>query len=100
MPSFWVMKNNEKITGVTLYKLTEGIDNGPIVSQKKIEIDSKFTQSDLVKLLKIEANNLIVETLHLIKDSKNLKNVKGGTYFKFPTRTDVEEFKNANKKFF
>tara|TARA_X000000368_G_scaffold418015_1_gene416174 strand:- start:1925 stop:2683 length:759 start_codon:yes stop_codon:yes gene_type:complete len=100
MPSFWVMKNNEKITGVTLYKLTEGIDNGPIISQKKIKINPEFSQSDLVMLLKIEANNLIVETLHLIKDSKNLRTVEGGTYFKFPTKIDVKEFKHANKKFF
>ena len=38
MPTFWVLKNEEKETGVTLYKLTQGIDNGPIISKREFEI--------------------------------------------------------------
>ena len=36
MPTFWVLKNNETKTGVTLYQLTEGIDDGPIIAKKSI----------------------------------------------------------------
>ena len=42
MPTFWVLKNNEQKTGVTLYQLTEGIDNGPIISSKDFIISKKY----------------------------------------------------------
>lgn len=100
MPSFWVLKNNEKITGVTLYKLTEGIDDGPIISQKAIEIPENMTQAELIILLKIKANDLLIETLSLIKDFKNYKFIEGGSYYKFPAKQDILEFKKNNKKFF
>ena len=38
MPSFWVMKNNEKYTGVSVFFVDEGIDSGPIIVQEKLEI--------------------------------------------------------------
>ena len=38
MPTFWVMKNNEKYTGVSVFFVDEGIDSGPIIVQEKIEI--------------------------------------------------------------
>ena len=100
MPTFWVLKNNESVTGVTLYKLTEGIDNGPIISQKKINIEKNIPQSKLIKKLKILANDLILNSINLIKDKKNFKYVSGGSYFKFPNKNDVIEFKKMNKKFF
>ena len=33
MPSFWVLKNQEKYTGVSVFFVDEGIDSGPIVVQ-------------------------------------------------------------------
>ena len=45
MPTFWVLKNNEQKTGVTLYQLTEGIDNGPIISSKDFIIPKNMPQS-------------------------------------------------------
>ena len=39
MPTFWVLKNNEKYTGVSVF-IDEGIDSGPILVQK-IEIKNQ-----------------------------------------------------------
>lgn len=100
MPTFWVLKNNEKKTGVTLYKLTEGIDDGPIISQKEIVIGEGVTQASLVKTLKVEANNLVLNSINLITDPKNYISQSGGTYFRFPSKQDVLAFKKNNKKFF
>lgn len=100
MPTFWVLKNRETKTGVTLYKLTEGIDDGPIIACKEYEITKKITQSKLIKDLKILANDLLIESIDLIKDRNNYKESKGGTYFKFPSREDVKEFKRRNQKFY
>ncbi|MEO8446826.1 MAG: methionyl-tRNA formyltransferase [bacterium] len=39
-PVQWVIINNEKETGVTLFQIAEGeVDNGKIISQAKVEID-------------------------------------------------------------
>ena len=98
MPSFWVLKNKEKYTGVTLYKLTEGIDDGPIIASRKIKITENETQSTLVLKLKILANDLIVSDLDKIKNIKDYKSNKGGSYFSFPTKKDVALFRSSNGK--
>ena len=100
MPTFWVLKNKESKTGVTLYQLTEGIDNGPIIAYKEFKISSYITQSNLIKELKILANDLIIESIEMVKDKNNYKEPEEGTYFKFPNRKDVKEFKQNNNKFF
>jgi len=100
MPTFWVLKNSEKETGVTIFKLTEGIDDGPIINSRKIEIDSTTTQSELVKKCKYLANELIIEALELVTPPGKYKKNEGGSYYKFPTRKDVREFYKNEKHFF
>ena len=100
MPTFWVLKNREAKTGVTLYQLTEGIDDGPIIARKEFDLTPQITQSKLIKELKILANDLVVEKIDMIKNMDNYKKSVGGTYFKFPSRADVKVFKNNNKRFF
>ena len=56
-----------------------------------------MSQSDLIKKLKILANDLIIDDLELIRN-KNYKNSSGGSYFKFPTSQDVLEFRKKKKK--
>ncbi len=102
MPSFWVLKNNEKETGVSVFYVDEGIDSGPIIVQKKFDIDER-SQADLIKYSKKIGMDAIIEAIDLIiNDSVNLipnpDNEK--TYFSFPSREDVLEFKRIGKKFF
>jgi methionyl-tRNA formyltransferase len=100
MPTFWVLKNEDSNTGVTLYQLTEGIDDGPIIASKEFALTPKLTQSKLVRELKILANDLVIESIDMVGDIKNYKKSKGGSYFKFPSREDVIEFKKNNQKFY
>ena len=51
MPSFWVLKNNEEFTGVSVFFVDEGIDSGPIIVQKKVKIND-LTQQQLIKITK------------------------------------------------
>lgn len=99
MPTFWVLKNNEKKTGVTVFKLTEGIDDGPIINQNEITIGS-MTQSELVRSLKFMANDLLLKAFDLLNKPETFKNNTGGTYYKFPTKYDVKEFYKNKKRFF
>ena len=100
MPTFWVLKNKEKITGVSLYKLTEGIDNGPIVNQSIIKINESLSHAELIKKSKIIGNDLIINSFDKIKNNEKLKNNLHGSYYKFPTSSDVKEFYRNGKSFF
>jgi methionyl-tRNA formyltransferase len=102
MPSFWVLKNNEKYTGVSVFFVDEGIDSGPILVQKKVEIGHR-SQEELIRHTKQIGMECIIESVELIqKGSYNLipNPAEEMTYFTFPTRNDVDEFYKAGKRFF
>jgi methionyl-tRNA formyltransferase len=102
MPSFWVLKNNETHTGVSVFFVDEGIDSGPILVQKKVEIGS-MSQEALIKHTKKIGMDSIIEGLGLI-DRGNFELIANPeaekTYFSFPTREDVIAFYKAGKRFF
>ena len=102
MPTFWVLKNNEKTTGVSVFFVDEGIDSGPIIIQKSIDIESK-TQSQLIKITKKIGMELIAKSIDMIHNGnlQLIENPKNkSSYYSFPTREDVLIFKRNNKKFF
>jgi len=103
MPSFWVLKNNEKETGVSVFFVDKGIDSGPILVQKKMPINENMTQAELIKKSKKLGMDAIIESIELIHQNnyKLIPNTdKEKTYFSFPTREDVKEFYRAGKKFY
>lgn len=102
IPTFWVLKNNELYTGVSVFFVDEGIDSGPIILQEKVEIGQK-TQQQLIKETKLIGMNLILKSIDLIDNNKvqlieNPESKK--SYYSFPTREDVKEFKRIGKSFF
>lgn len=102
MPTFWVLKNNEKHTGVSVFYVDKGIDSGPIVVQKKIEIGDK-TQQELIKETKKLGMEAIAEAVDLIhKDQVNIipNDDAQKTYYSFPTKEDVMIFLSNGKRFF
>jgi len=102
MPSFWALKNEEKETGVSVFFVDEGIDSGPIIVQKKINIEN-MTQWELIRATKFLGVESIIDALKII-NSNNYSTIENddndSTYFSFPTRKDVIEFKKKGKKFF
>jgi len=102
MPSFWVLKNKEKYTGVSVFFVDEGIDSGPIIVQKKVEIGDR-TQEELIRYTKKIGMDAIIESIDLIENNK-VKLIKNDTnemtYFSFPTQEDVQEFLSNGKRFF
>tara|TARA_B100001057_G_C22549674_1_gene832918 strand:- start:47 stop:805 length:759 start_codon:yes stop_codon:yes gene_type:complete len=98
MPTFWVLKNNEDYTGISVFFVDEGIDSGPIIVQRKVKIIKK-NQADLIMKTKKIGMECIAEAILLIKDNlvklkPNDKNQK--SYYSFPKREDVIEFKKNN----
>ena len=102
MPTFWVLKNDEKKTGVSVFYVDKGIDSGPIIVQKVVLIGNR-TQEELIRYTKKLGMQAISESVDLIKKDQVIlieNDPSKKTYFTFPTRQDVLEFKKNGKKFF
>ncbi len=101
MPSFWVLKNNEKETGVSVFFVNEGIDSGPILVQKRVEIGSRSQAQliDFTKKLGMEAILESIEKIHAGGYELIANPESEMTYFSFPTRADVKEFLRIGKRF-
>ena len=65
-PALSTILADEKITGVSIMQMSEGMDEGPVVAQAKIEFADDTCPprgSELEELLATEGGNLLAETL-------------------------------------
>jgi len=102
MPSFWVLRNGEKDTGVSVFLVDEGIDSGPILVQKRVVIGDR-SQAELIKFTKRLGMIAILEAIELIDHGEyklHDNNAAEMTYFSFPTKADVIAFRAKGMKFF
>ena len=102
MPSFWVLRHNEKRTGVSVFFVDEGIDSGPILVQNPVEIGN-MSQEELIHVTKKMGMDAILEAIDKIHSGNyqlQENDASQMTYFTFPTKEDVQAFKAAGKKFY
>lgn len=102
MPTFWALKNNETHIGVSVFFVDEGIDIGPIIVQEKVEIGN-LTHAALIVHTKKIGMELIANAIAKIQKGKFETTPNPDSeisYYSFPTKKDVQEFKRAGKKFF
>ena len=102
MPSFWVLRNQESFTAVSVFYVDEGIDSGPILVQAQIEIKGQ-SQEQLINQTKKIGMNCIVKAISKIqaKDISTMPNDDNQmSYYSFPTKGDVREFRRVGARFF
>lgn len=102
MPSFWVLKNKEKSTGVSVFFVDEGIDSGPILVQKEVPLKG-MTQEKLIKVSKKVGMDAIIEAVQKIQagDVATMPNNDVDmSYYHFPTKEDVRVFRSVGARFF
>lgn len=102
MPTFWVLRNGEKQTGVSVFFVDEGIDSGPIIVQETIDIGDR-SQEELIRLTKKIGMDAVIKAIGLIEsgDYTLIENdAAQKTYYPFPTRADVHEFFKAGRRFY
>ena len=68
-PINWALIKGEKITGITVMKMTEEMDAGPIIQQKETEISNLDTSITLEDKLSHFAAQLLLTSLHSIEDN-------------------------------
>lgn len=102
MPTFWVMKNGERETGVSVFLVDEGIDSGPIVVQKRVPIRTNRLE-ELIRETKVVGMDAVWEAVEKVRRGR-LKLIPNPdaekTYFSFPTKDDVRAFRGAGKRLY
>lgn len=102
MPTFWVLKNGEKETGVSVFLVDEGIDSGPIVVQRRVEIETDSLE-ELIRITKKVGMDAVWEAVGKV-GSGNYRPIpnpaEDKSYFSFPTAADVRAFRAAGKRLY
>lgn len=73
-PINWAIINGETVTGVTTMLMDEGLDTGPVLLQKEVEIERTDTARTLSEKLSKVGAELLVETLEGL-ENKSIKPV-------------------------
>jgi len=66
-PINWAILHGDKETGVTIFKMDEGLDTGDIILQKTIAISDNDNAGGLHDKLACEGAKLLIESLNMIK---------------------------------
>lgn len=103
MPAFWVLRNGETKTCVTVHDLGAKLDDGDILLQRDVEIAPQDTWDSLVTKTKAAGAMALIDSIEQIKAGTvnrrpNLENE--ATYFSFPTAKDKKAFLKSGRRFF
>ncbi len=94
--------NRDKKIGISIMKIKEKLDSGPVLVSKKFELDQNATHDEIEKKLSIEGADLLIQSLKSIEKG-NLKLVEQdesqATYAKKidKNETKINWNKDANK---
>ena len=101
-PAFWVIRNNEKITGVTLHLVEKGLDTGDIIDQKEVPIFDTDSMDILQKRIMVEGSQLLINCLNNINNNNYVikkQDNSDASYYSQPTKEDLKQFISLGKKF-
>ena len=100
LPNFWQLYHDEKQAGMTIHRIDTGIDTGDKLLQYFTPIESGDSLDDLiVKTKRAGALQMIKVIEEFRKGNVCYSKIEGeGSYFSFPSRADVAEFKRRGKR--
>lgn len=103
-PSFWVLANGERETGVSVHYMKEKIDAGDILVQKREEIRPDDTFYSLVRRLKTTIGpETLLKAVRKIKNGETSvihNDPDRGSYYSFPSKTAMKKFRALGRKWF
>jgi len=94
--------NGDKKIGVSIMKIQEKLDSGPILASKEFELDKNENHGEIEKKLSLEGANLLIESLKSIKNGNSKfvdQDASKATYAKKidKNETKINWNKDANK---
>lgn len=88
-PYFWVLRNKEKETGVTIHYIDEGIDSGNIIASRAIPITTADTEYSLRSKTAKIAPDCLLEVIQMFEEgrvSSLPQDNSAATYFSEPPK--------------
>ncbi len=67
-PTQWVIKNKDKVTGLTCHYIEKGIDSGDIIDQVIVKIEHKDNIDSIIEKQKLTVDNLLRQSLKKLLD--------------------------------
>lgn len=96
LPSFWMLANQEKNAGVSIYYVNEKIDAGELCGQRIFEILPGESLDSFITRSKAIAAELLLEVLGKIEDrtiTHSPLNLADGSYYSWPDKEAVARFR-------
>jgi len=96
LPNFWQMYYSEKKVGTTIHRINDRIDDGDILLQLETPILADETLDSLIIRTKKIGAELMIEAIERLKNGSLqpiANSSTGATYFGFPSKADVSEFR-------
>ncbi len=102
LPNFWQLYHDEKEAGMTIHRIDTGIDTGDKLVQYFLPISPNDSLHDLIIKTKKEGVGQLIKVIDDFRNGKvKYAKIEGeGSYFSFPGRADVKEFKKRGKRIF
>ncbi|OGB20919.1 MAG: hypothetical protein A3I66_20185 [Burkholderiales bacterium RIFCSPLOWO2_02_FULL_57_36] len=99
---FWVLANDEKETGVSVFFLSERIDAGAVIGQELIPISQDMSVASLYRKITEIGGHLLVQAISQIDEglTVTIPQVGKGSYYSMPDREAVRRFQRLGRKFF
>lgn len=98
---FWMLANNEKNCGASVFLLNEKIDSGQVIMQKDFPIDDDETVESLYRKLTDKISALLNQTVYKFFNKESfaeIPQIGKGSYYPMPTTEAYRKFKNSGKK--
>lgn len=96
MPTFWQMYHGEKRVGVTIHYMSPRVDEGEVLLQDDMAIESGESLDHLIRRAKRHGAHCMAKVLRQIASNTQATiplNGAKGSYFTFPTIEEAREFR-------
>jgi methionyl-tRNA formyltransferase len=101
MPNFWAMYHGERVSAITVHTMDADIDRGDMLLQREFDLHEGESLDDLIKRTKVLGARCLLEALAEI-EQHGIRAIPPPelepSYFSFPSKAHVREFRRAGKK--
>jgi methionyl-tRNA formyltransferase len=97
MPVFWQMYHGEQKVGLTIHYMAPKVDEGAAILQDELQINPGESLDSLIRRSKRYGAHCMARVLRQVQSNQAgvlELDQRGGSYFTFPTRKEIREFRN------
>lgn len=101
-PYFWVIRNQEQVSGVTFHLMDEGYDSGAILAQEEVKIYPSDTGKSLKDRTVLTARGVACELLKALSEDIIIplqQREENATYFSYPEGFELDFSKTAEENY-